>query len=107
MVYTLLGQLPDLLQIPFELSASLIFVYQSIGLFVLPGILLYIVAIALTTYANEYRSRLSSEIRIAGDSRIQHVTEAFKNVKTYKLYGWICRFCDHMRKEYLEELQKK
>ena len=52
----LLGQLPDLLQIPFELTVSLIITYQYVGLFVLPGLLFYTAAIVLTVYANKKRS---------------------------------------------------
>ena len=50
-IWMLLGQLPDLLQIPFELTVSMLFVYWHVGFFALPGLLLYSLAIAVNVYA--------------------------------------------------------
>jgi len=50
-VWMLLGQLPDLLQIPFEITVSIIFVHKYVGIFALPGLIFYGIAIAINVYA--------------------------------------------------------
>ena len=50
-VWMLLGQFPDLLQIPFEIVVSLFLVHSYVGYCALPGIACFFIAIALSTYS--------------------------------------------------------
>ena len=106
-VWMLLGQLPDLLQIPFEITVSLVFIFKFVGIFALPGFIFYGLAIALNVYATKTKARLNSLIQVVDDKRMVNISEAFAHNKLYKLYGWVNSFCNTIKSAYSEELKQK
>jgi len=106
-VFMLLGQLPEVLQIPFELTVAFIFVYDYLGCFALIGLFFYGLALALTIYSQKRHKFLYGAIQRAEDSRIQQISEAISNVKTYKLYGWVNSFYRSIRSDYGNEISQK
>ncbi|KAK3708221.1 hypothetical protein RRG08_023630 [Elysia crispata] len=73
---------------PFQIIIGIALLYNTVGVSVLPAILLLLLLIPLNTWIANYQKELQDKVLRIKDGRIKMVNEILSGMKVLKLYAW-------------------
>ena len=103
-VWDLIWHIPDIIEDPMVLIASLYFTFVYMGWYAF--IILFMAALQIAMgYAREKISNdVEKQRKEKNKDRMRYINESFHNIKGIKLYGWETKLLDRIEKVYQEEV---
>ncbi|KAI0640442.1 P-loop containing nucleoside triphosphate hydrolase protein [Trametes meyenii] len=89
---------------PFQITLSIIFLYQILGWSALVGLAMMIITLPLPGYITKLIQGVQKEKMRRTDSRVQTVTEMMNVIRMVKLFGWEHRIAAQLDAKREEEL---
>jgi ABC-type bacteriocin/lantibiotic exporter with double-glycine peptidase domain len=92
MLFWLLSEMSNVVQIPFALTYTFIMLFYILGFSFFAGIGVFVVAFLFNLVVGRILQKKQKKIMNAKDARMNHTSEALTNIKNLKLYSWTLAF---------------
>lgn len=73
---------------PFQVSLALIFLFNTLGLSAIPGVIIMIIFVPLSIFSSVLARRFMNEQMTLKDQRTKMINEILNGIKVIKLYAW-------------------